>query len=215
MSLSSHPRQHAEPEFLRHKQARWSEPHVAPLNSFCDAITRTTRRDVPYVDPDSGGVHARVLLLLLEAPSRAAAHGSGMVSADNDDSTAANVWRAYAATGLRRDRSLIWNAVPWYLGGTDKISSARPSDIRAARGWLLAFLGLLPRLEVIIGLGRAAQRALAEQQHEPAVGLTVLSAPHPSQRVYNRPGAGARDLVHAAFATAAQVSSGRDPRRNR
>ena len=203
-SFSTRPRQHGDPEFLRRKQARWSEPHVAPLNSFCDEIGRATGRDVPYVDPDSGGVHARVLLLL-EAPSRAAAHGSGMVSADNDDSTAANVWRAYAETGLDRDRSLIWNAVPWYLGGADTISSARPSDIRAGGPWLLAFLGLLPRLRVIIGLGRAAQSALAEQEHE-FVGqhLAVLTAPHPSQRVYNRPGTRARDSVHTAVATAAQ-----------
>ena len=214
MILSSHPRQHGEPEFLRRKQARWPEPHVAPLNSFCDQIGRTTGRQVPYVDPDSGGVDARVLLLL-EAPSRPAAHGSGMVSADNDDATAANVWRAHAETGLRRDRSLIWNAVPWYLGQPDKISSARPSDIRAGGPWLLAFLGLLPGLHVIVGLGRAAQLSLAEQQHELSTKhLAILAAPHPSQRVYNRPGAGARDLVHTAFTAAAQVSSGRDPRRN-
>jgi hypothetical protein len=33
--------------------------------------------------------------------------------------------------------------------------------------------------------------------------LTLLGAPHPSQRVYDRPGAQAQERVHAALATAA------------
>lgn len=99
--LSAEPRMHRDVDFLLAKQARWFEPHIAPVNALVQEIARTVGCDVPYVDPDCGGVNARVLLLL-EAPAGAAAHGSHMLSADNDDGTAANVWRAYAALQLAR-----------------------------------------------------------------------------------------------------------------
>ena len=40
-----------------------------------------------------------------------------------------------------------------------------------------------------------------------ARGLTLLEAPHPSQRVYNRPGAHAQERVHAALATADDLAA--------
>jgi len=49
---------------------------------------------VPYVDPVSGGIRSRVMFLL-EAPGRAAAHRKTLLSPDNDDPPAANVWRLY------------------------------------------------------------------------------------------------------------------------
>ena len=48
---------------------------------------------VPYVHPDSGGTQARVLVVL-ESPAGPAALGSGMLSADSNDETAKNIWRA-------------------------------------------------------------------------------------------------------------------------
>ena len=105
------PRRHADPAFLAAKQARWFEPHIAPVNQLVSEIAATTGRDVPYVDPDSGGVNTRVLLLL-EAPSGGAAYRSGMISVDNDGGTAANLWRAHQAVGLAREHTMMWNAVP-------------------------------------------------------------------------------------------------------
>ena len=123
-----------------------------------------------------------------------------MVSADNDDSTAANVWRAYAETGLRRDRSLIWNAVPWYLGGADKISSARPSDIRAGGPWLLAFLGLLPRLRGDHRPrpgGATGPRRAAARIRPWALAVLSRSPPEPTGLQPSR--SRSARLVHAAF----------------
>ena len=40
-----------------------------------------------------------------------------------------------------------------------------------------------------------------------ARGLTLLEAPHSSQRVYNRPGAQAQERVHAVLATAADLAA--------
>lgn len=39
-------------------------------------------------------------------------------------------------------------------------------------------------------------------------GVAVLTAPHPSQRVYNSTRGAARDKVHAAFADAVSLCSG-------
>jgi uracil-DNA glycosylase len=198
------------------KRARGDEPHLAPLNAVAAAVEAEVGLPVPRFDPDSGGVDARVLLLL-ETPSRAGTFGSGLISIDNDDTAAANLWRAHADTGLPRTWSLVWNAVPWYVGSAERIRPVLPAEIRRAAPWLRDVVGLLPRLRALIVLGRAAQRALPGLR-----GLLdrrqilVLEAPHPSQRVYNAPGQRARERIHAAFRTAAvhaATSAPEDPDR--
>ena len=47
-----------------------------------------------------------------------------MLSADNDDETAKNVWDAYQANGMPRTHGLHWNAVPWYVGDGKKNATA-------------------------------------------------------------------------------------------
>lgn len=204
--FATEPRRHRDPEFLTAKQARWFEPHIAPVNALVQEISRTAGGDVPYVDPDCGGVNARVLLLL-EAPAGAAAHGSNMLSADNDDGTAANVWRAYAHSGLPREWGLHWNAVPWYLGVPGKIAAAKKQDIEQGREWLLRLVDLLPDLVVLLCLGNAARDAVAPAMPDlSSRGVQVLSAPHPSQRRYNV-SKGADELkVLAAFAEASRLA---------
>src|SRR5690349_13451621 len=94
--FSSVPKQHRDKAFLAAKQARWEEEHVAPVQELVANIRLRIATEqeaelatvhVPRVDPDSGGVAAKVLLLL-ESPAGPAALGSGMLSADNDDETA-------------------------------------------------------------------------------------------------------------------------------
>lgn len=205
--LTTEPRGHRDPEFLESKQARWFEPHVAPVNALVQEISRLVGGDVPYVDPDCGGVNARVLLVL-EAPAGAAAHGSRMLSADNDDGTAANVWRAYEHAGLPREWGMHWNAVPWYLGVRGKIAAAKAHDVEQGREWLLRLVDLLPELSVILCLGNAARDAVSPEKGElEARGLTLISAPHPSQRVYNVTKGVAKVKVHAAFVEARRLAS--------
>ena len=133
------PRQHRDPDFLAAKQARLGEPHLTAINELVRQIAATTGSVVPTADPDGGGVRARVLILL-ETPSRAGGYRTAIVSIDNDDSAAANLWRALAATGLDRRHVLVWNAVPWYVGTPrqDPRASAgrdpRRPDLAAALG---------------------------------------------------------------------------------
>ena len=178
---------------------------MAALNAYAASIEAAVGLPVPRFDPDSGGVDARVLMLL-ETPSRAGTFGSGLISIDNDDTAAANLWRAHAETGLPRSWSLVWNAVPWYVGDADRIRPARAGEITRAAPYLHEVLTLLPELRVLIAFGRAAQRAVPALQ--PALDqrdVGVLSAPHPSQRVYNAPRLDARVRVHAAVAEAYEL----------
>ena len=200
------PRRHRDPAFLAAKHTRSTEPHVAPINRLAARIAAATDSVVPSADPDGGGVAARVLLLL-ETPSRAGGYTTGLISIDNDDTAAANLWRALDAVGLDRRLVLVWNAVPWYVGSPDKIRSPTPAEITAGLAWLRRLLDLLPELRVVACFGRAAARAVLPLRPElTARGLTLLEAPHPSQRVYNRPGAQARERVHGALATAAELA---------
>ncbi len=201
------PRRHRDAAFLAAKYARSTEPHVAPINRLAAQIAAATDSVVPGADPDGGGLAARVLLLL-ETPSRAGGYTTGLISIDNDDTAAANLWRGLAAVGLDRRLVLVWNAVPWYLGSADRIRSPTPGEIAAGLAWLRRLLDLLPDLRVVACFGRAAARAVLPLRLELADrGLTLLEAPHPSQRVYNRPGAQARDRVHATLASAADVAA--------
>lgn len=56
----------ADPNVVAAKLARIREPHVALLNELADRIADAEglrRGEVPYVDPDTGGVNARMLVL--------------------------------------------------------------------------------------------------------------------------------------------------------
>ncbi len=159
---------------------------------------------VPYVDPDSGGVDARVLFIL-ESPAGPAAMGSGMLSADNDDETAANMWRLYEQSGLARSSALHWNAVPWYVGQDGLEKSVTSRDVLAGALWLNRLVDLLPQLLLVVTMGKPAQRAFATYVDVHGAGrVEWLAAPHPSPKVKH----GHAHLwpqVEAAFKRAADV----------
>lgn len=192
-SFSTAPKMHRDAVFLATKQARWWEPHVAPVNQFVDQIRseiteRWTAKHgdgapevfVPYVDPDSGGVAAKVLFLL-ESPAGPAALGSRMLSADNDDETAKNVWLGYQASGMPRTFGLHWNAVPWYVGDGKKNKSVTSEQVDRGRGYLDQLLDLAPEVRVILALGKPAQASIANAENDlRRRGVRVIKAPHPS-----------------------------------
>ena len=150
---------------------------------------------------------ARVLILL-ETPSRAGGYQTGIISIDNDDSAAANLWRALAMTGLDRRDVLVWNAVPWYVGSPEKIRPPRPAEVRAGRIWLLRLIDRLPEVAVIICMGRAAAAALSPARSGlEARGLTIMETPHPSQRAHNRSSGAARERIEAALIEAGRLAA--------
>jgi uracil-DNA glycosylase len=196
------PRTHRDANVVTDKLARLHEPHVAPVTDLVDRIRVHVGHDqVPYVDPTFGGVHARVLFLL-ETPARAAALGSAMLSPDNDDATAANVWQLYRDFGLSRTAAIHWNAVPWFMGDASRNKNAQRSDIVAALPWLAAMIDLLPELRLVVTMGGIARQAFAlHLLRDDARLLPWLAVAHPSPRVRNTNPALWHD-VRAAFAKA-------------
>jgi hypothetical protein len=81
---------------------------------------------VPYPNPDGGGVHARVLLLLNDPGDGAMSGtgGSGMLTIDNDEQTSRQQRKAVRATGLNLAVSLRWNGIQW------PTAVKRRSDVR-------------------------------------------------------------------------------------
>lgn len=191
--FSSEPKRHKDSAFLAAKQARLWEGHVAPINQLVDRIRLEIAQEwaqahpsgappvfVPYVDPDSGGIQARVLFVL-ESPAGPAALGSGMLSADNDDGTAKNVWLSYQASGMPRTYGLAWNAVPWYVGDGKRNRTVTSTDVARGMEYLRQLLDLAPDVRVVLAVGKPAQASVASAYDVlGSRGIHVINAPHPS-----------------------------------
>lgn len=177
------------------RREMWNdEPRVQPLREYAEALTqRRAKLDaealVPLFDPVESGTEARVLVLL-EAPGPKAADtggrpGSGFISVDNDDMTAANVWNMRNDVGLHT-RTLSWNIVPWYMG----VASIKPrsADVAAGASELRRLLQLLPHLEVVLACGAFAQRGW-DRHVQPHINddLTVIRTFHPSPLAMTKP----------------------------
>lgn len=191
------------------KNQHLRDEHIAPFTELVREIRRKTGNvSVPFVDPTLGGVNARVLFVL-ENPARPAAlskgKGSGMLSPDNDDGTAENIWRWYRETGLPRFMAMHWNAVPWFTGDERSNKRANRSSVIEGLPWLVRVIRLLPRLRLAVAMGGPARRAAAfYQDHLDVQPLRWLEGPHPGNRVrYRYPEQWAES--RATFHRAAQI----------
>lgn len=161
-------------------------PHIAPLTAFVEQLRADAGpgAEVPYFDPWDGGVEATTLFLL-EAPGPRAVR-SGFVSRNNPDETAKNFYELSAEAGLDRRQTIIWNAVPWYIGDGKKIRAATPKDLADGLMPLSRLLALLPKLHAVVLVGRKAEKAAAQLDRNKYV---VFTCPHPSPMfVNNAPG---------------------------
>lgn len=212
MTMMSTPRGNADPHVRNDKHTRLhtSLDH-APLVAFTDDIATAhglKPGDLPYPDPDGGSTTARALFLLSDPQhiSTSFDNGSGLLSLDNDDATAATAWRLYRDTGLDRALCLHWNAVPSYLD--DGQRQPRTGQISAGAAWLRRLLGLLPDLRVVVLMGGVAQKGWGyATQLGPMPDLTVLHTVHPANRGLNS-GAGRQaniDRLTDVFEQVAEV----------
>lgn len=159
------------------KQRRLGLVHSAnpaeQLNSWVSATTKQTGLSIPRFDPLDAGIDARVLFLLESpGPKADATEGSGFISADNNDPTAENMWTFRHNAGIGPDTGLHWNIVPWYLDG------GKPGSAHIERGarMLAELLALLPRLEVVVPMGRDAQKGWLICQHN--LRRHIATVPH-------------------------------------
>jgi uracil-DNA glycosylase len=147
------PRLLGNSDAVRERLAQIDLPHVSPLTRF----VRKLRSDV--------GAEREI--------------PSGFVSRNNPDETAKNFYEVNEQAGLLRQRTAVWNVVPWYIGSGSKIRPANLQDIREGMKTLGCLLKLLPELRAVVLLGRKAQRAgdcIAKKNPS----LRVFTCPHPS-----------------------------------
>ena len=170
-----------------------------------DGMQRTTL--VPDFDPAEAGTAARVLVVL-EAPGPMTNQenprpGSGFISIDNDDQTAANAWTLRNEAGLD-GHALHWNIVPWYLG----VASRKPTaeELRQGSLELRSLITLLPDLRAVLLSGLYSQKGW-KANIAPFVGdrFTAIDTWHPSPLALKQPGK--RDELRRAFERARELAS--------
>jgi uracil-DNA glycosylase len=162
-----------------------SQPHARPLASLVEKIRQAKGPGyrVPYFDPLDGGVNASILFLL-EAPGPKAV-ASGFVSRDNPDETAKNFYLLNKAAGIDRRTTIVWNAVPWYIGSGAKIRAATKDDVRQADAWLEELLNRLSQLRKVVIVGKKALHTKATVR-KLCPTVRVFEMPHPSPMFINR-----------------------------
>ena len=184
------------PGSIAARHAPVGEPHVARLNKFARKIARDNDEHVPLFDPESGGRNAQVLLLLQD-PSRIAAHGSRFISRHNNDWTAGNTFTACVEAGLDYKEVVHWNVIPWWA--QDPVKNPSPAkrrsfadESRRAAPYLAQTLDLLPKLKSVVLVGLQAQLAWDRATHASGGGLgrdlKQYRCPHTSPLAWNKTG---------------------------
>ncbi len=186
----SRPRAHRDPSEVERKLKLVDEPHLKPLNDWVRSLnhartgsTADLESTAPWFDPSGGGVNARVLFLLEAPGSRSSAsRGSGFVSIDNTDATAANLYALTHEAGLDRAAFALWNIVPWYLPEGTRTKATKRADVLEAGPHLESLIGLFTDLELVVTMGAFAQEGW-EMLRRRSPGTAVLNwtaVPHPS-----------------------------------
>jgi hypothetical protein len=156
-----------------------SESHMSSLANYAEGL-RNLGSFVPDFDPLDGGTDAEILFLFEKpGPRTAPPFGSGFISRDNDDPTAAATKAFMEQVGLDRKRTVIWNTIPGW-NGEIKITN---DEIHKSLSQVVLFIGLLPKLRAVVFVGKKAERAerlLKDQK------LDFFRSAHPSGRVKAR-----------------------------
>lgn len=156
--------------------------HIVPLTAFVSNLRQRPSVEVPDFDPLDGGIDAS-MLFLFEKPGPMTARdtsgmraGSGFISRDNDDQTAEATFNFMNQAGIPRKCTVTWNVVPWW-NGTRKITAP---ELREGADLVRDLIALLPRLRVVVLVGKKAARA---RPHLETKNLALFASAHPSPLV--------------------------------
>jgi len=161
------------------RRAMLTEPHVVPLTRFAQQLRDSSTFEVPDFDPLDGGVNARALFLLEKPGPRVSVlgGGSGFISRNNDDPSAEATFGFMDEAGIPRKATVTWNVVPWWNGTIDLTDA----ELEEGAASLVGLVALLPRLRVVVLVGRSAARHAAP--HLRGLPVEVITSAHPSPKV--------------------------------
>lgn len=172
----------SDPAKRAERLARIHEPHVRALTDLSDEIAQEMRWWTPNFDPESGGVKAKVLLLL-ESPGPRVSD-TGFISQDNPDQTAENMSCLLKLSGLDRSSVLLWNIVPWQMSAKGVVAPTS-TQLEQAAPYTLRLLDLLPEVQAVVLIGLKAQRGWAHVLPQLTRTLPSFLCPHPSPLNFN------------------------------
>jgi uracil-DNA glycosylase len=175
----------ADPAERKRRRALLRKKHIAPLTNFVKQIRKKEDKEnkIPYFDPLDGGINAKCLFVL-EAPGQQA-KDIDFISRNNPDETARNFFEFNREAGIRRKKTVTWNIVPWYLGTGKKIRAAKKSDIDKGLPYLYRLIDLLPKLRVIVLVGRKA-KSIEKELEIKYSKYAIWHCHHPSPNFINR-----------------------------
>lgn len=157
-------------------------PNVIALAEYVESLRRESPNDYfPDFDPLDGGVNAEILFLFEKpGPMTSAKNGgSGFISRDNDDPTAEATFGFMREAGIARNKTVIWNVVP----GWDGDRAIKGESLGRGIESLKKLIPHLPRLRLIVLVGRKAQRARTRlSAWEPKLNFAESAHPSPIVR---------------------------------
>jgi hypothetical protein len=212
------PRSFSNPANVEAARALLQEPHVRPLTDFVEKLRRDLDKPVPDIDPLGGGVNARVLFLM-EAPSGAGAgrgkmgkvgsdEGSGMICPNNDDPTGPVDWQLKADADMRRNKTVVWNACPYYVGTATKRRKPTMPEVIACKSHFLEFMKLLKDVRVVLTCGQTTRdfwRKVFGDVKDMSPTMTVIHCRHPHPLSVNQ-FKGARPAILRCYKKAAELA---------
>jgi hypothetical protein len=160
-------------------------PHMLALTEYVEQLRRRGRGDVPDFDPLDGGINARTLFLfekpgpMTDAGREGGRHGSGFISRNNDDETAAATSDFMLRAGIPRTDTIIWNVIPWW-NGTRKITN---EELKSGVCCVKELIDLLPGLVSVVFVGRRAAKARPLFNE---ARYALFESAHPSPLVHAR-----------------------------
>ncbi len=165
------------------RRAMLTLPHMVPLTAYAATLRLRGSVEVPDFDPLDGGTEAQVLFLL-EKPGPMTAQsgkrtGSGFISRNNNDATAAATFRFMQEAGIPRDLTVIWNVIPWW-NGTVTVTN---QELREGVECVKDLIRLLPNIRAVVLVG---QKAATAQAYLASTGLPLFISDHPSPQVRAR-----------------------------
>ena len=185
-------RRMADPAFRDDQMMRIREPQVSAINALCDQLmAELPGFSVPYIAPHYGASTAVILALSSNpGPQAGGAKGSGMLSRENNDGSAARMGDIYEAVGLTDDQIVPWNAYPWHVHETHP-NGLPNSLIDDGLDALKRVLDLHPNIQAIVAHGGDAHRSVRQLmskkrcgEYADARGLKAWNTRHTSNRAF-------------------------------